>query len=460
MKHRFRNTAFGFLFAAFGHALAQVPEMPIPESMGAYLDGTEIMGEMPTPPDLPPGAFFNPIRIIKKAASATTSAVYDAGSFVGSTLTDGGQYVLSTTNTAFSTVAGGVQWTSSALGDGVGYVVTQTGNVTVWTVNTGLEGVKMVVRQTGNAVTWSIEKAVPDRLAIGGVTYVRLDPVKNVVKVGIAYSVKVSATSLSAAQATNDFVIQTTAGLAVGAVDLASGSLNLSLDIATFAVSNTAAITSAIVDLDAEKLASRTWAALYAATTNILNWGDLGHCGSTVGYKNLFYTNVIVTDYWPPDEQVTNLLNVTTSQCRIFGLARLYKGCLIHDECYGVQGKTKAACDDEIKENWNSACRAAYGGGYCYKSCEAAVGFFQGMLAKADSKPFLEAQIETANNSVKASQKLAAYNDAKTRYNYVSTEYPIMNNPQPPSYTPRSFIELAPQVRSPIVQTAIVPLLL
>jgi hypothetical protein len=229
---------------------------------------------------------------------------------------------------------------------------------------------------------------------------------------------------------------------------MTTGSVELSMDILTFASNNSAAIASAMVDLDANKVASRAWGTMYAAVTNVLNWGDLGWCGTNVGAKNKFATNLVVTDYWPPDEQITNLINIQAESCRLFGLARLYKGCIIHDYCYSVPGKTKASCDDEIHTNWKSACKAAYGGGgYCYLNCEANVDFFHYMLATADAAPFTEAQTKSSANMSWANQQINSYNDAKTRYDYLSTEYPLMNKPQPSWYTPKKLISTMPVVK-------------
>lgn len=177
--------------------------------------------------------------------------------------------------------------------------------------------------------------------------------------------------------------------------------------------------------------------------------------------KNLLATNLLVTDYWPPDEQITNLLSVQAEQCRLFGLARLYKGCIIHDYCYAVPGKTKKVCDDEIHENWKNACTAAFGsGGFCYSNCLANVDFFHYMLATADDAPFKAAQATTASNSTLANTTTKSYDDAKIRYNYVSTEYPLMNKPKPAWYTPKQFISLMAEAKQFLVSSVIVPLLM
>lgn len=436
----------------FGNSFADAPpNVPIPDNLNLFLQQNGYMVAQPRPIALAKTAsWLNPIKFVVRVGDAVgdaAGAVYDGGQYVGSAITDGGQYVLSTANSVVQSVGDGVQWSATQVADGVDYVIIKTADATTWTIDTGLDGIKLVVRQTAAGVSWSVEKAVPDRLAIGGVTYVRLDPVKNVVKAGIGFTVKVSTNSLSAAQATTDYVVNTTAGLATGTVDLANGTLSISVDILTFAANNATAIASAMVDLDANKVATRVWSALLTAATNVLNWGDLGWCGSDNTWKNTLATNAIVTDYWPPDEQITNLVSFQAEQCRLFGLARLYKGCIIHDACYSVQGKTKQLCDDEIEDNWTAACHAAYGsGGYCFDNCRANIELFHYFLRTAAPGPFDDAQKLTVNNSAAATTALNNYNTAKTRYDYVSTAYPIFNKPQPSNFTPQKFITLLPNV--------------
>jgi hypothetical protein len=444
------TSAFISILFICGTVSADVPDVPIPPALGNFLIENEILASQPPPPGTPPNASWSsPIKFVIRQVENAGEAIYDGGEFLGETITDGGQYALGTLNTVVSEVSGGVQWASSLAADGVGYVVTQTADATSWTINTGLNGFKIIIRQTGSGVSWSVEKIVPDKIAIGGRTFVRFDPIKNIVTSGISYTVKISTASYSAAQATADYLVQTTGGLASGVVDAASGAVNLSLDMQTFYVSNSVGIASAMVDLEANKVVSRTWSALRATVTNVLNWGDLGWCGSTEGWYNIPATNLLVTDYWPPDEGLTNLVAIQAQSCRLFGLARLYKGCIIHDACYSVQGKTKKVCDDEARINWKNACSAAYGSvGYCYANCSANTGMFADILAAAGPAPYTVAQAETANNQSLANQKLAEYNEKKTRYNYISTEYPLMNKPQPTSYVPKRQLVLLPEVKN------------
>lgn len=466
--HSSKSRFFFLVLVATGFAIAQdPPSMPIPDNLNAILQQNGFMAAEPRPLALAKTESFISsikfvVRVTSNAGSDLGDAVYDGGRFVGSTVTDGGQYLLDGTSMIVNSVADGVQYSSSAFAQGVDYVIVKTSDATTWTVDTGLNGVKIIVRQAGSVVSWSIEKAVPDRIALNGVTFVRLDPVKNVVKAGISFSVKASSKTVDGLAATTDYILSTTSGLAVGTTDLVSGTLNLSMDVMTFAVNNTAGIASALVDLDANEAVSRAWGAIYAATTNILNWGDLGICGSVVGWKNVAATNLLVTDYWPPDEQITNLLSFDAEQCRLFGLARLYKGCVIHDACYSVYGKTKKECDDEVLENWRDACSQAYGGshGWCYETCAANVSFFHTMLATAPAAPFTKAQNDVAGNQTLINQKITAYNDAKTKYNSVSTLYPTISPPQPASYAPHKFITLSTALLKPIVSTVVVPLLL
>ncbi len=295
----FGNEGFVFVFAAaFGFVAADVPNVPVPDNLDALLRQNGILVVQPRPAGLAKTtAWYDPIKIVVRAGSAGIDAIYDGGRYIGSAVTDGGQYVLDATNVVVNSVANGVQWTASTLGEGVDYVVVQTANATTWTINTGLDGVRIIVRQSAEGVSWTVEKAVPDQVSVGGVTYVRLDRAKNAVKAGVKMTAKIAGGSISAAQSMSEYLIQTGSELAVGAVDMTAGTVELSMDVLTFAANNSTAIASALVDLDANKLAARAWGTLYAAVTNVLNWGDLGWCGSNVGITNKFATNLVVTDY-------------------------------------------------------------------------------------------------------------------------------------------------------------------
>lgn len=84
-----------------------------------------------------------------------------------------------------------------------------------------------------------------------------------------------------------------------------------------------------------------------------------------------FATKVFIPDQFPPDEAASQLLvdfvipgAGTIQACRAIATVDLSPACLEHDVCRESRGRTGTAsstCDQNMKSQWEAACRNGYG---------------------------------------------------------------------------------------------------
>jgi len=384
-----------------------------------------------------------PVHLISKGASTVASATSGAV-----------DYTLDAANTVVQTTGNVVTWTAGTLADGTRTVIEKVGDVTTYTIDLAADGTKMVIRNVQGVAYYTIENAIPSNISFNGTTYVDFDPVKKVAKAGIRIPLNIvkSGTTLTAdgLKYLNGKAIDG----AVSTVNVVEGVTYLMVDLATFTSSNTTDIAKSLAKGDMDEAIKKTINTVYSALTNILNWGDLGWCGSMNSASNSVLTNVLVPDYWPPDEQLLNLAEGWSSTvCRPRGLARLYKGCRTHDYCYSIPGKTKADCDNEIKLDWWKACDDAYGDGYCRSACRASTELYNTVLRNAGDGPFKDAQAKSAADASVREWNITKYNESKAAFS--SNVYPMVTTTKPASYVPQPFVYLVTDVTTKYIRVVL-----
>lgn len=429
---------FFMLSASFGQTSGEIPDLLMDSNVLGYLESEGIVEATTDGFAIENGT--------QTLALAKTSGCCWVIRFLKRNTVDvatgAAKFALDGVNVVVSSTTDGIKWTVDKTTDGVSYVVEQTLDGTRWTINSAIDGTKVVIRKTTNGMSWSVEKSIPDGITWGGKTYVDFDPVKNTIQAGIRIPAKAANKSLSIAQASTTYFTNVSKDFAVGALDVVDGATFVSMDIVTFASNSTVNIADKLLELDFGGAVNETVLTFWYAFTNVLDWGDLGWCGSVADKKFYKLTRrVLISDYWPPDDQITNLLAPLGQQCRILGLARLYKGCAIHDYCYGYPGKTKEGCDQEILQDWKKACNDTYrGGSWCETNCLFNVSIFHGILSGGDDLPFTEAQAKSNSDLNFKNEQISKYNYYKSKYRDENSNEYDFSKPMRPGYEPKPFI--------------------
>jgi hypothetical protein len=110
---------------------------------------------------------------------------------------------------------------------------------------------------------------------------------------------------------------------------------------------------------------------LGVSLTNSLINGEKHACGTMDDAMDIGFTELFIPDQFPPDEAASQILvdmaipgSASMQLCRAVATVDLSNACLQHDVCRETRGRTGTAsytCDDNLKAQWESACRGGYG---------------------------------------------------------------------------------------------------
>lgn len=447
------------LVAAWAGA-QQIPAVPLTPDLIAYLQQKQLAsvqtnGDLVLGPSSPSGILAArcwSCRIGRKLIRGTTSIVSGAKDFTVDIATD-------VTTTVIDRTGDGIKWTAGQVADGTRVVVNQVGDVTTWTIDLAADGTKLIVRQTGNVVLYTIENAIPDQIGLGNTVFIDLDPVKNVAKAGVRMSVNLVNAGVDMNADLLKYLNSKMVDGAISTINVTEEGTYLMVDLMTFSTTNAIDITGEMAKGNMDEAVRRTIRTIDAALTNILSWGEVGHCGAATGLASVA-TGVLVPDYWPPDElaMATTIVGAvefgSSMVCRPRGLARLYKGCRTHDACYGLIGKTRADCDEELRLDWLKACDDAYGSGYCRENCHVSTELYHSFVRMGGGEAYTNAQTASRNDPNVGNQQRIKYNESKAQFS--SNVYPPMTTPKPASFVPQPFVMLIPSIASRSIRTILI----